>query len=568
MAAVPQAGAGAPMAGAGGVQFQAPPGAPPPPGPGQQQQPPQQPDPLDEVRMILTTCGVRMLVAANSFIDFHDITELGDFVIMKPSDAYVMFKAYNDSLQPRQRDRKFGSLIQKKFAGFLTWYHDQVKRGITPAATDFTADAMITAVNEFDTAKSDRETGKFTFDPPKLDTGMKWFTYKSQMLGGFALVKGVDNDYLFYITLPIKPAGWVPADAKSELEAQSYQLALTGPVFVKDNRLTAGYIQKSAVGHKLYPQLTKYFDIGDGRGAWHFLVKHCEGDSQNNNRILLATRTISLNHNGGGIFYISEYSLSWERYTSLLIESYEVIKNYHNDHAVQAKVQRLLDGMEVKTNSVILDMAKQHIIDNYFDDFEGAINYMAGKVAQVFPPKSSGTKRKYEGRSRQISEVGSRGGRGRGGRGRGWGLYGRGRGPYGRGRGGYGGSHGNNQGKHDPATGFFSGVDCNDYTRRFTSQEMSAMGKDGRDHIFAKRNSDKKNNPRQIQFVGSNTGRDDVSNISNDQTNGGNTGAMVPYNNGGAAAGNDNNSTASGQTGKGSQNGNAFGRGGYKAYPN
>ena len=89
MAAAPQgAGAGA----LPGVQFQAVPPPPPPPvgSPGQgQQQAPQQPDPLDEVRQILTTCGLRVATAADSFIDFHDITEIGDFIIMKPTDAMI-----------------------------------------------------------------------------------------------------------------------------------------------------------------------------------------------------------------------------------------------------------------------------------------------------------------------------------------------------------------------------------------------------------------------------------------------------------------------------------------------
>lgn len=546
-AQVPAAGAAAAAAGAG---------AQPPAVQVQQQQ---LPDPLDKVRQVLTTCGVRTPQAADLFIDFHDITSITDFKIMKPSNAATMIKAYNDSLQSRQRDRKFGSLIEKKLAGFLTWYHDQLKRGMTPDINDFTADVMLEAVAEFDTANSDRDSGKFDFDPPKLDTGMKWFTYKSQMQGGFSLVKGVDNDSLLYTILPNKPASWTPADADTELEAKCYQLALTGPVFTKDNRLAAGYIQKSAVGHKLYPQLLKFFDTGDGRGAWHFLITHCEGDSQCKKRVVLATRTISLDHNGGGIFYSNEYSLSWERYSGLLIEAYDIIKVYQNDYAPQAKVQRLLDGMDVK-NQVIIDMAKQHVIDNFYDDFDGAINYMAGKITQVFPPRSSGHKRKFEGRSRQISEAGSRRGHGRGGRfGRGGGRYSRGRGQYGRGQGGRGG---NGHGKHDPATGYFHGVDCNDSKRRFTDEEMSRMGRDGRAYMLAKREEYKKNN-RQVQFVGTDAA-DDVSNITNDQATA-NAGAIVPYN----AKQNDNSSTSAASAksnNKGSQNGNAFGRGGYREY--
>ena len=83
-AQVPAAGAAAAAAGAGAqppaVQFQ------------QQQLP----DPLDKVRQVLTTCGVRTPQAADQFIDIHDITSITDFKIMKPSNAATMIKAYND----------------------------------------------------------------------------------------------------------------------------------------------------------------------------------------------------------------------------------------------------------------------------------------------------------------------------------------------------------------------------------------------------------------------------------------------------------------------------------------
>ena len=105
---------------------------------------------------------------------------------------------------------------------------------------------------------------------------------------------------------------------------------------------------------------------------------------------------------------------------------------------------------------------------------------MSTKVTLEFPPSAS-RKRKFSPRndSRRVSQAGR--GRGRGGRGgRG---HGRGRG---RRRGGRGFGRGRGGGRYGDATNF-NGVDVTDYTRSFTNEEMSRMGYEGRNHVFAKR---------------------------------------------------------------------------------
>ena len=102
---------------------------------------------------------------------------------------------------------------------------------------------------------------------------------------------------------------------------------------------------------------------------------------------------------------------------------------------------------------------------------------MSSKVEIQFPPRSKGG-RNHKGDSR-ISKFDSKGvcngGRLRGRR---------------RGRGGRGGHHSSFK-RHGPSNGWFHGVECSDFRRRFSGEEFYKAGINGRLYLFNKCNSDK-----------------------------------------------------------------------------
>ena len=129
------------------------------------------------------------------------------------------------------------------------------------------------------------------------------------------------------------------------------------------------------------------------------------------------------------------------------------------------------------SKELTVDMVKPDILDNILGDWLGFVSYMSAKVAIQFPSRSGGGNN-IKG-DRRISKFDSKRGRG-GGRGRGCGW----------GRGGCGGHHSGSN-RHDPANGWFHGVECSDFRRRFSGEEFDKAGSDGCMYVFNKHKSDK-----------------------------------------------------------------------------
>ena len=503
-------------------------------------------DPIDDVLTVLEALGLNPQ-QVNGMCTVHGFTSMEDFEFIKYEEASSIIKMYNDAY--RQVGQKIGFPVQKKLQGFLWWFHDRRKRGLDIDVADLDTATLKTAIEECTAAKSSKEADSISFEPQQIKTGLGWYDWKDAFEAGMEVCKGVDNDPLFRVIRPEKPATWTVADAKSDIERLVYELPLTGITFKQDSKIVLGYIQKACLGTNTYEWIRSYIDVEDARGAYHALVEMCEGEAENNKRVVLATRTISLDPSGGGIFYSNEYAYTFEKYYTRLFEAYNVIERYQFGHAPQAKVQRLLDGIKVPNTPITIAMAKNHVLDNYLADWRAAVSYMATKIAIQFPPRSSGHKRKQYDRKASEAKTGGRGRGGRGGRfGRGGG---RGRGRGGRGRGGRGGR--GQGGRHDPQNNFYNGVDCSNHKRFFSEEEMTRMGREGRDFIFEKREAD--GGRRQVNAIERQPQSDDMSQITEPVQ------AIVPYNGNGKPNNNIDNASTSSTTNN-NMNGNKGGRGG------
>ena len=184
-----------------------------------------------------------------------------------------------------------------------------------------------------------------------------------------------------------------------------------------------------------YDWIQKYELPKDGRGSVQALTLMCEGAGSNNKQVLLSTRVISLNQNAGGVFYQDKYMYLFGWYITALQQAYTTIERYRNATAPGTMVQRMLDGIRVQS-SLILMMAKEHVINTLMWDWLGAVAHMSIKVASHFPPCASGKRKSRD--HRKISAAEREAGRGRGGRNNDRGSHG--------GRGGTdGGGRGNNE---------------------------------------------------------------------------------------------------------------------------
>ena len=287
-------------------------------------------------------------------------------------------------------------------------------------------------------------------------------------------IKGANkNDSLYYVIRPPLAAGELPPEGRLE---RIYQVPHHGVNFRRDNERVWAELQKCCLGTVTYSLIRKHDDTKNGRGAWQELVAHCEGESANNKRLILANRAISLDLQNGGLFWREEYAgFTFSQYVVKLQQAYDIIKKYSYDTPPQARVTRLSDGM--KNSATEIANAKSYVRHHHAANFEGAVAYYATEIAVVYPPKS-GNSRNREGRynRRRVSQANRDGTRGRGGRGRGRGGRG------GRGNGGRGGGGG----RHDPSKGWFHGIDCSQ-AKNLSKADWDAIGQDGRDYVRERR---------------------------------------------------------------------------------
>ena len=126
----------------------------------------------------------------------------------------------------------------------------------------------------------------------------------------------------------------------------------------------------------------------------------------------------------------------------------------------ETKVQRLVEGIKIPTNTV-MGMTVNHggVENNLTGDWNGAVSYLSGKMAKVFPEKNRNKLHK----ARRASEVNS----------------GRGRGGHGRGRDG-GRGNGQQRGMYDARNSkmFYNWVDVSDPTRTFSGSEKMKLDRD------------------------------------------------------------------------------------------
>ena len=424
-------------------------------------------DPLIDVRQVLTICGLGTNV--DRFVTCHSLTSMDDFEYMNHDETHHVVKMYNERC--RDARHKLGFPVQKKLKGLLYWYQDKVRRQTLIEAADFTLDVMRDAIRQCAVDESEKDSDKVEIKIGKIDTDLGWWTFKEKLSTKLENMSGLEGTPLVYIIAPAKPAGWTILDAVNDLERLIYSVSLTGIVFDKDNAKVWAVIQGATMDTSSYEWIRQYDLRKDGRGAVQALTLMCEGAGANNKRILLSTRIISLDQNQGGAFFQDEYMYSFEKYITALQQAFTTIERYRNATAPETMVQRMIDGIRVQ-NSLVLTMAKEHVINTFMGDWLGAVSHMSMKVASHFPPRAAG-KRKG-GDHRKVSAADRKGGRGRGRRNND--------------RGGQGGRGGRNGGARGNDQRWFNGVDTSDPTVTFTDKEMNQMGLEGRRSVYERRN--------------------------------------------------------------------------------
>ena len=442
------------------------------------------PDPLDHC---LSVCGISQANIVR-FRDHHGLAALDDLKLFKPKDSKDLCDSYN---YRRNAAHKVGMVVRRKLEALIYWLRDHNVRNVAVNFAAWNDALMMTTIENMEATSSEADTTSSPITVGKIDPEAGWEGWKARFIAMIASEKSVQGDGMIkmdYLTKERKPAGWNPdTDATSVQERRLYQIPMTGPKFKIDNTLLWQHIQNVTIGETAYAWISHLEASQNGVAAWHILEDQFEGTSAVNRRIILAQQVIALNQ--GGSFYRNEHSYTFAKYASTLQQAYQTIAKYRNAVANETMVQRLVDGIQV-SNNLVISIAKQKILDDYYGDWLQAVQHMSTKVTEAFGV-SDNKKRGGYGR-RRVSSASA--GRGRGGRGRG----------RGRGRGGRSGRGGGRGGGSSSTT--FNGVDCSDFSRDFTDDEFHKMGYEGRGYVRKKRQEAKNNKKRDVQEVNTHEG--------------------------------------------------------------
>ena len=121
---------------------------------------------------------------------------------------------------------------------------------------------------------------------------------------------------LLHVIREDKPAGWTIDQATNEVDRLIHSVSHVGPEYALDNSAVWSELQNVTIDTPVYEWIRKFDATKDGRGAFKALTEMCEGTSSTNKRLLLASRVISLDQNGGGAFYQDEYVYKFEKYVT------------------------------------------------------------------------------------------------------------------------------------------------------------------------------------------------------------------------------------------------------------
>jgi hypothetical protein len=441
------------------------------------------------MRQYLAVCGLDNGGAApmtQSFIDSQGLSGIDDLKLLQMKDVKGMIKNHNDD----PNTTRLGYIAQRNIEALVYWVRDQTRRQQPLTIAHWNDAALGEAILAMQIDDQQDDNADTPMKVSKIKTGLEWYDWKEKFENYLMMIKGVSGAPLDYVIRKEMPAGWDPVrDATNEHEKLKYQLSLTGPAFAMDTKTVYKKLRELTLGEEAYTWIKTEESSMNGRRAWLRLTDHFESEQWVGRRVNEAEKIIK------DSVYTNEYTFAFERMTALLNSSYVILEKNDQPYSDRTRVKNLATAIQMPHNMDIR-VAKRYMLDNYSDDWLGAINYMGNVVAELFPLTRKNTGHKRGGYNRHISESNTRARHGGGrddGRGRGRG-HGRGRFEQGRGRGRGSGNQGVS----------FNNVNCTDVHRTFSDDEFRAMGPEGRAYVNKERRF-QRNRDNGGRFGGRNT---------------------------------------------------------------
>ena len=494
------------------------------------------------VHRVLQICGIANNANRLTFINIEGLDTIEAFGSMSgDTDVTEMAKRMAARSSAATGRVILGTMQIKRLQALVYWVKDNTNRGIEIDPDMWTAEEMARAM---DRKESEYNYGKIDvdlIDPGKCQTDFAWDNWQIAFVNKLSATMGAAKFPIDYVVRPEIDDEYEPVN---DDEQRRYQIPLTGENFKRDNKLVYTLLKSACIKTDAWTWIQSYDRTSNGRQAWLALVAHYDGTGELNKRVERAKEEISRLH------YKDEKVFPFERYITKLKENFYILSKDKSEALTgKQQVDCLMRG--IRSSDTSITSAKINIFQSYRSDFDGAVNFMSGLVANLHASaqldyanrNSAGNKRRY------VSATDSTGGRGRartGGRSgqRGGRHSGRGRDNRGSGR-----------GRGEYRRTFANNVDISDPHRNFSADEWERLGT-MRSYVLQLREGGR----------GGRANRGDNRSGNNTSTNRATSSVSTTNNNNES---NDNATTGGGNsvvseiTERGSQNGRSFGRGAY-----
>lgn len=468
---------------------------------------------LSEVDKVLITCGIEDPETRDIIRIAEAFGTLESFRLLEDDDAVdAWLKRASQKAAPNQLS--LGEVAIYNLKGLAYWVRDRIARELPLIADEFDENAMREAI-EMRRLDKKRNKDDDIKEPGKCETGTGWDEWKESFVNFCSQKRGVAGGPLSYVIRDnVDRIGHAFRD---EQERKLYQYPHQGNAFVEDNRKVAQLLKSSALATDAYVYIEANLESMNGREAWLALVDHYDGAGEREKRTSKAQADLKALHYRG-----NEIIFPFETFSTKFLKALKILNKSAN-HAIApgAQVDLLLQKMSGVSNTAI-QAAMELAASKHQDNVNACINELSTTIAKRLRDQVHLRETKGNNRKRKLSELGRRtdgksGGRGRGRQGRGHsGHPGRGSGR------GSGGRTGRGVGGRME----INGVDVSNPNRTFSPDEMTQLGKVGRDYIFEKRKSKEQGSHTQKarQMSEANTKSpprpaDNPNDSSNDQSN-------------------------------------------------
>jgi hypothetical protein len=189
---------------------------------------------ISVVHACLRIC--KMGAKAPTFASIHGITSLENVSTISIAQAKDFIKMYNDT-QPCMNN-KLGGLHISRLGALIYWTRDCLWRQQPIMATNWTAAKMKLSLTLVESMTSTAGVKRSTSKRLPIDMDLGFFEWKIAIFIKIYTIPSLDGVQLcLYVARETKGYDWNPVtDAVDNTERLWYQVELTGPVFLADNK--------------------------------------------------------------------------------------------------------------------------------------------------------------------------------------------------------------------------------------------------------------------------------------------------------------------------------------------